>query len=546
MELTLSQGKTVLLDTIAYGASLTKRRKFEGTVSIHGVRSAASANRASKISYLTHKERLLTVFTVRETLMTASYLMKGMAGAEVVKQVDDLVEQLGLTDCADTVVGRLSGGQRRRCAIAVELINERRDILIMDEPTSGLDAHIALELIKCFIELVAKGRTFVFTMHQPTSEIAALLENVAVLTSKGSLAFQGSEQDGLDFFASLGFSAPKSWNPLDFFIEVVGDDFENRIGPNDVESIAVAFASSTCGLALAQARDGLKTAPVALTEEEPRSQVGFCLQFSVLMKRCAQMAWRNPGVLRVRTALYMLISLFLGLVFLGVGKSYDDSAILARNSVLFFVSGFYAFMSVVSLPQLIADRHVYISEKRNGLITPLPFVLSQSAATAFITFIISLAAAMFIVNMAALQNFGVYLGLLWISLFMADTFSSLVGTVAPNFLLGLVICAAYWATAMMTEGFFINLDDIPIYFQWISWITPMSYSFQSFMLNEYQANSTFDSQQFPNGWAVLDFFGYGPTGLFKWFTLYEDVAMILCGYTAAFLILFYAAVRFAW
>ena len=543
----LPPGKTILLDTIAYGASASWKRKFEGSVSIHGTRTAAAANRVGKISYLAHKERLLSIFTVRETLLCACQLMNGIKGEQGARQVNDIIEQLGLSVCADTMVSRLSGGQRRRCAVAVELINDRRDIIILDEPTSGLDAHIALELVKCFADLVAKGRTFVFTMHQPTSEIAALLPNIVILTSKGSLAFKGNKQDGLDFFASQGFAAPKSWNPLDFFVEVVGDDFENRIGPSDVEVLATAFSAS----AYNAARHDDAAVPLLMVADDANElealhfNVSVGVQLYLLLKRCALVTWRNPGVLKVRTFTYILVSLFLGLVFLEIGQSYDDASILARNSVLFFVSSFYSFMSVVSLPQLISDRHVYMSEKRNGLFAPLPFVLAQSITTALVTFVVSLPAAVFVVNMARLQNMGVYLALLWLALFVADMFSAFVGTFAPNFLIGLLICCAYWSLGMMTEGYFITLDAIPPYFLWASWITPMSYSFESFMLNEYAPNATFVSYQFPYGWAVLDFFGFGTNGMFKWFDLYADVA-ILAAFAAGFIFLFYVSVRFAW
>jgi len=555
------------LDTIAYGQSLSKKRSIEGSVSVHGKISPAAGNRVGKISYLTHKERLLTVFTVRETLLCTSQLMKGVGSAEVTKQVDGLIHQLGLTVCADTLVSRLSGGQRRRCAVAVELINDKRDVLIMDEPTSGLDAHIALELIKCFIDLVGKGRTIVLSMHQPTSEIAALLTNVMVLTSKGSVGFWGSKEQGLEFLSALGYPAPKTWNPLDFFVEVVSDDFENRAGPSDVEDVSRAFAASK--YFTERVLKGTKDSTHQLLFFAPaHREVGLLQQYYILQKRCLQVTWRNPGVLKVRTVIYTIVSVFIGLVFLKVGDSFDDQSIQSRNGVLFFVAGFYVFMSIsrfcfavfffsslslaadaqrpVSLPFWIADRHVYISEKRNGLITPLPFAAAQMVTVALVTFILSLFTTIFIVPMVQLNNFGVYLGLLWVILFLADIFTAVVGTVALNFLVGLVVCMAYWSSAMMMEGFFITLNDIPVYFQWATWIMPTSYSFQTFMINEYGRNQTFDSTTFPDGQSVLNFFGYGPGGYFGQFDIGELLAILILAFVGGFLCLFYSIVRFVW
>ena len=138
----------------------------------------------------------------------------------------------------------------------------------------------------------------------------------------------------------------------------------------------------------------------------------------------------------------------------------------------------------MSLPFWLADRHVYISEKRNGLITPLPFVAAQMVTVALVTFVLALFTTIFIVPMVQLNYFGVYFELLWAVLFLADVFIAIVGSVALNFLVELVVCMGYWSTAVMMQGFFITLNDIPVYLQWSTWIVPTSYSFQTFVINE--------------------------------------------------------------
>jgi len=125
--------------------------------------------------------------------------------------------------------------------------------------------------------------------------------------------------------------------------------------------------------------------------------------------------------------------------------------------------------------------------------------------------------------MVQLKNFGTYLGLLWILLFLGDVFSALNAAVVPNFLMGLVNCCGFWSMSLLLQGFFIDLDSIPAYFQWVCWITPMSYSYQSFMLNQWSSNQTLTSTQFASGQSVLDFFGYGNGGLFARFTMGDDI-----------------------
>ena len=91
-------------------------------------------------------------FTVKEALTFSARLKLTIPEAEQDKRVMQLIEDLGLQECADTRVGSvekkfISGGERKRTAIGVELITDPQ-IILLDEPTSGLDSFTAVKIVK--------------------------------------------------------------------------------------------------------------------------------------------------------------------------------------------------------------------------------------------------------------------------------------------------------------------------------------------------------------------------------------------------------------
>lgn len=103
--------------------------------------------------------------------------------AQRTRMVEDIIELLHLQDCADVLVGSemikgISGGEKKRTAIGVELVT-RPSILFLDEPTSGLDSWAAYSVIQNLKALSAKGCTILTTIHQPSSEVFHLFDQVS-------------------------------------------------------------------------------------------------------------------------------------------------------------------------------------------------------------------------------------------------------------------------------------------------------------------------------------------------------------------------------
>ena len=162
-------GKSTLLNTLAF-------RNLVG-LEIEGKRLAnqkvVSTTSLTAVSgYVQQEELFINVLSVTEHLTFQSLVRmpKGMKRSERKERVEDVINKLGLASSADTMIGNISGGEKRRLSVASELLTDPK-LLFCDEPTSGLDSHMAASVVDLLHGLAAEGRTVICTIHQPSSQV---------------------------------------------------------------------------------------------------------------------------------------------------------------------------------------------------------------------------------------------------------------------------------------------------------------------------------------------------------------------------------------
>jgi ABC transport system ATP-binding/permease protein len=145
-----------------------------------------------------HKE-----LTVYKTLYYVAKLRlsRDVSRNEITKMIDEVLDVTGLSDRRDVPVHKLSGGQRKRVSIAVELVT-KPSVLFLDEPTSGLDPATEDKIMQLFRQIAEAGRTVVITTH--AMENVKLFDKIAVLM-KGKLVFFGKPEDALTHLGANSF-----------------------------------------------------------------------------------------------------------------------------------------------------------------------------------------------------------------------------------------------------------------------------------------------------------------------------------------------------
>ena len=192
-------GKTTLLSLL--NGSLKPQ---EGTITING-HSIEEPAAKSLIGFVPQDDLLIEELTVYQNLwFTAKFCFEGMTDNELDARVMKTLKDLGLDAAKDLKVGSainkyISGGQRKRLNIALELIREPA-VLFLDEPTSGLSSADTEKVINLLKEQTLKGKLIVVNIHQPSSDVYKLFDRLWLLDKGGYPVFDGNPIDAITYF----------------------------------------------------------------------------------------------------------------------------------------------------------------------------------------------------------------------------------------------------------------------------------------------------------------------------------------------------------
>jgi len=160
------------------------------------------------IGYIPQDDLLIEELTVYQNLFYNSKLcFDGYADEKINGMVIEILNDLGLYETKDLKVGNsldktISGGQRKRLNIALELIREP-SVLFVDEPTSGLSSRDSENIMDLLKELVLKGKLVFVVIHQPSSEIFKMFDKLLILDVGGYPIYNGNPVESLIYFKTL-------------------------------------------------------------------------------------------------------------------------------------------------------------------------------------------------------------------------------------------------------------------------------------------------------------------------------------------------------
>ena len=359
---TTGAGKTTLLNVLT-----GRHPSYTGSVLVNGRPTSSSELRTLSVCVM-QDDVLLRTFSARECLLFSARLRlpRSMSTEAKVARVQHLIVQLGLEKCADTAVLELSGGERKRTAIGVELVTDPR-LFFLDEPTSGLDSATALSVMQIVTRLAREeGRTVITTIHQPSSETFALFERLLLLAD-GRTAYDGPAQEAVQYFGELGFRCPVYSNPADYFIKLLSrdedpayrdrvarvvDHFARNEGKGVGKGIAAVLALPASSVVAKGGNSRVEAGAINADDEvhagassghdlaRPRATpsqtgAGFVEEFGQLFIRAVKTFVREPMTLRVRLLQSAVMGAIIALFFYDLG--YDLVGAKDRSGALFFV-----------------------------------------------------------------------------------------------------------------------------------------------------------------------------------------------------------------
>ncbi|KAM3406484.1 hypothetical protein ACQJBY_000527 [Aegilops geniculata] len=502
-------GKSTLVDALA---GRIARDSLRGHVTLNGEPLHGSRLRAIS-AYVMQDDLLYPMLTVRETLLFAAELRLSRALSPAAKRerVDRLIDQLGLSRAADTIIGDeghrgVSGGERRRVSIGTDIIHDPI-LLFLDEPTSGLDSASAFMVVQVLRTIARSGSVVVMTIHQPSARILGILGRLLLL-SRGRTVYAGTPAGLKPFFAEFGAPIPDNENPAEFALDTIREreaqqpdgtgplaDFNARWQATrklmDGGSAAKRVSPMTLEYAIAEsvARGklvaGSGTGTVSL--QMPTYANPMPVEVWVLIKRAFTNTRRMPELFGMRLGTIMVTGLILATIFLRL----DDTPKGVQERLGFFAMGMSTMFYVCAdaLPVFVQERHIYLRETAHNAYRRASYVLANAVVSFPPLVALSLAFAVttfFAVGLAGGASSFLYFSLIILaSLWAGSGFVTFLSAVVPHVMLGYTVVVAILAYFLLFSGFFINRDRIPDYWIWFHYISLVKYPYQAVLQNEF-------------------------------------------------------------
>jgi len=361
------------------------------------------------IGYVSQDDLLIEELTVFENLYyNAKLCFDNLTDNEVTEKVDNVLKNLGLYEIRDMKVGtplnkKISGGQRKRLNISLELIREP-SIMFLDEPTSGLSSRDSENILDLLKDLTRKGKLLFIVIHQPSSDIFKMFDKLIILDTGGYLIYNGNPIESIEYFKrkieQANYNESECYvcgnvNPEQIFNIVETRVFTESGQPTDIRRISPADWSNHYK---AEKKEDLIEPGVSIPEINFKTP-NKLNQLIVFIKRDLLSKFADTQYLIITLLEAPILALFLSLLI----RYFDESAAdpkytLFENTnlpVFIFMSVIVAiFMGLtVSAEEIIKDRKIlkreaFLNLSWNSYLLSKVFVQLGISAIQALTFVL--------------------------------------------------------------------------------------------------------------------------------------------------------------
>ena len=510
-------GKTTLLDVIA-GRKTGGVRK--GTITLNG-HEVEKETFARCTAYCEQMDLHNEFATVAEALEFSAKLRLGEGTTAEARHgfVSEALDILELRPLAGRMIGSsgsangLSPGQRKVLTVAVELVSNA-PVFFLDEPTSGLDSRAALVVMTEVHKVAKMGRTVISTIHQPSTEIFLMFDDLLLLQRGGWQVYFGPlganrASTFVEYMETLPapgggrFALPRGMNPASWMLDVLGGTDSSNAGGATADSKATGvlldglelethFKNSPAGEAASKTVAQLSVPAPGLEMFKFSSPYArsFATQLTTILARSHLGQMRDVGYNCGRIGVLLILYILFGVIYVDLDTS-DEGGVQSMVSVVFMTTIFTGIICMNAvMPVRVRERAVSFRERSSFMYDGVPYAISHAlieipwiALIAMVT----VTPLYFLVGMVPTAEaffFHVLINVLvsYAFLSVGQTIACLCSTIQT----AQAGTGAFIPIAFLFGGLYLPLPQIPVYWKWAYYINPVAFAIQSVVAPQFQ------------------------------------------------------------
>lgn len=497
-------GKTTLLNVLSN--QNMKGLQKSGAVYLNG----KEVNNIQDYSaYVQQEDMFYGTLTCREHLKFQANL-RGVENPD--HRVEEVIQEMGLQKCADSKIGTpgrgktISGGEKKRLSVATQILAQP-SLLFLDEPTSGLDSFLAMQVVKSLQKISDSGTTVLCTIHQPSSEVFAMFNNLYLL-ARGRICYSGTTANALEYFENtLNLPCPREYNPADHYIA------KTAIEPLNVEASEQKISEICDILENTESYQKLiNDIKIVQPGNMPArfNPVGFGTQVYWNFWRSVIINYRDPMVIGIKIFITLFIALIFGLIYLNPNPEgiyvaemfsacYENGTvgpIIRAPDIMNINGGLFVSLTNQSFSNVFAVIGVFPFiipiwriEHYMGLYKmPLAFIATNLAEIP-VLLLLPLAwtgVTYFMFGFApTVGQFFMQYFIIELVTQCAISFGYMLSSFSENPQVINAISAPLLIPLLLFGGFYLNADSIPDYFIWLKYLSWFYYGNEALVINQW-------------------------------------------------------------